>query len=90
MANDKTAPLTFTCPVGGEVWPATAYRSFVDASKPEITLRSVTFICAADHSFSLAKALKSKMFTKEQAARILTEAKRLAAGEHRWHNAGKR
>ena len=70
-------PLSLRCPVGGEDWPVTGYRSYVDLTKQKGTMGSVRFFCPALHDFTLRKAWKARMFNKEQVAMILAEAERL-------------
>lgn len=79
MTLGSQLPLTLKCPVGGEDWPVTGYKSYVDATKEKVTMGSVTFICPANHCFKLRKALQARMFNKEQVVRILAEAERLVA-----------
>ena len=68
-------PLTLRCP-RGEEWPATVFKSFTDIKGKVQTHETITFMCPAGHSFSLKKAVESKMFTPEQALMILAEAQR--------------
>ena len=79
MTLGSELPLTLKCPVGGEDWPVTGYRSYVDTTKKKGTMGSVKFICPAHHCFTLRKAWKARLFNKEQVARILAEAERLVA-----------
>lgn len=67
----ETLPLTLKCPVKGEEWPATSYKSTLDTVPEKFTGKCITFQCPGDHFFSLPQAVKSKMLTKAQANRLI-------------------
>ena len=68
-------PLTLKCPVGGEEWPATSYKSLTDLFPDELQYRNIHFSCPGGHGFTLRKAVNSGMFTKEQGEKMLELAK---------------
>lgn len=83
MGQMDELSLTLKCPVGGEEWPATEFKTFVDAMKKKQTPSTITFFCPADHCFKLKQAMASGMFTKDQERRLLAAAERHAAAYRR-------
>jgi len=79
--------LILRCPIGGEDWPITSYKSVVDATKEVQRLGTIHLWCPAGHCFTLSRALRGKMFTKQQAENILAYAQRLVekGGESNVH-----
>ena len=69
-------PLTLKCP-RGEEWPASGFKSFVNI-KEEMTYDAITFTCPAGHTFTLKRAVKTGMFTEEEAQKILKAAQAIA------------
>jgi phosphoadenosine phosphosulfate reductase len=49
-----------------EEWPTTSYRSFVDNTVNGLKPRHVTFLCPANHRFTLARAVRKKTFTRTE------------------------
>ncbi len=76
-------PLTLKCPIGGEEWPATEFKSRIDATKKKQTPSTIAFFCPADHCFNLKKAMASGMFTKDQGRRLLAAAEEHVAAYRR-------
>ena len=72
-------PLTMKCPVGGEDWPATGYKSVIDLYADPLQYRNIHFHCPSNHDFTLRKAVNGGMLTKEQGERMLELAKREVA-----------
>jgi len=83
MVEPVNLPLTFKCPVGGEEWPVTEFKCFVDATKKKQTPSTITFFCPADHYFKLKQAMAAGMFTKVQEGRLLATAERHVAAFRR-------
>lgn len=90
MSTEKMdqIPLTLKCPVGGEEWPATSYKSWIDATSEVQRPGTIHIYCPAGHSFTLAKAMrgKEKMFTRKQATNLVANAQRLADKFHAARN----
>jgi len=64
-------PIIFKCPNGHELTPD-HFHSYVDLKEPDL-MKAVTFSCDGGkrgHKFTLAKAVKSGMFTPDQAEKI--------------------
>ncbi|KKK96505.1 hypothetical protein LCGC14_2662070 [marine sediment metagenome] len=68
-------PLTLRCP-WGEEWPGLSFKSLVALKEDIQTHDTITWLCPAGHSFTLKKAVKTGMFTPEQALTMIAEAQR--------------
>lgn len=64
-----------TC-IRGEEWPTRSFQSYIITTDDPLTGKSVTFICPANHSFTLKQALSRGILTAEQAKNILTHAQK--------------
>jgi hypothetical protein len=64
------------CP-RGEKWPTESFKSYIDSGAEVQTYETITFVCPAGHSFKLKRAVATKMFTAEQAQRIIAAAGKL-------------
>lgn len=69
-------PLALTCPAGGEEWPTTSFKCTVDATYEVQRPSTIHFVCPTGHCFTLAKAMRSKMFTREEAKRMIANAQK--------------
>ena len=68
-------PLTLRCP-WGEEWPGPSFISTVTLKEDIQTHDTINWLCPAGHSFTLKKAVKTGMFTPEQALTMIAEAQR--------------
>lgn len=66
-------PPTLRCPRGDE-WPVNLFVCLVDTRETIQGYDTITFLCPAGHKFTLRKAMKTKMFTPDQAQRIIKSA----------------
>lgn len=71
-------PAILRCPVGDEEWPATSFKAVVDATHEIQRPGTIHLSCPAGHSFTLAKAVRAKMFTRGQAKRLVAIAQGFA------------
>jgi hypothetical protein len=67
----ETLPLIMKCPIGGEEWPATSYKSTYDTIPEKFTGKCMKFQCPGDHFFTLTKAVSTGMLTKAQGNRLI-------------------
>lgn len=75
----RSLPATIKCPIGGEEWPATSFKSRLDTTSKKFTYRCITFQCPANHFFTLSKAFREGMFTRHQANQIFDFANKEVA-----------
>lgn len=74
----KPLPAILRCPVGDEEWPAESFKCVVDAYKGTQGPGTIHFTCPAHHDFTLARAIRAKMFTRGQAKRLIAKAQEFA------------
>lgn len=86
MIDALELPITLKCAVGGEEWPTTSYKSYCQAAAAngKQTARTVTFMCPAEHIFSLGRAVKAGMFTQAQKKIIVAQAQ--ARADQHWND----
>lgn len=74
-------PETLKCPIDGKEYPMKEFRSTVNGAlavaRGEVMPGMVTFSCPDYHTFTLRKAQKARLFTKEQVTKIIAEAERV-------------
>jgi len=68
-------PVILKCP-RGEEWPAESFHTLVSYKENIQTHDTITVMCPLGHSFSLKRAVKSKMFTPEQALQMISLAQK--------------
>jgi hypothetical protein len=77
VAEGISLPMTMKCPIGGEEWVASMFRSFITGVAPKQTARTIHFACPAGHWFSLGEAVRAGMFTRKQKEQIVAQAREL-------------
>ncbi|KKL07303.1 hypothetical protein LCGC14_2587360 [marine sediment metagenome] len=61
------------CP-RGEEWPLTSFTSYVNTKVKFQTHDTITFSCPAGHTFTLMKAVEKKVFTPDEALKMIAYA----------------